>query len=94
MHCHNKFIINMYLLSHCSLPWKVDQLTEISPDIMNLMIIDMFTKAILGQNNLIQIFSYFTNIHLIATSHLLPGLQNHLFLRDLTTEIRHAVLIF
>jgi hypothetical protein len=94
MNCHNTFITNMYLLPHCSLPWKVDQLTEILPDIINLMIIGMFIKAILGQINLIQIFSYFTNIHSIASFHLFPGLQNHLFPRDLPTKIWHAVLTF
>jgi hypothetical protein len=58
------------------------------------MIIFMFTKAILDQINVIKIFSYFTNIHLIASFHLFSGLQNHLFLRDLPTKIQNAVLIF
>ena len=94
INCHNMHTINMYLLPHCSLPWKVDQLTEKLPDIWNLMIIFMFTKAILDQINVIKIFSYFTNIHLIASFHLFSGLQNHLFLRDLPTKIQNAVLIF
>jgi hypothetical protein len=90
MNCHNKFITNMYLLPHCSLPWKVDKLTEILPDIMNLMIIDTLHKSHPGPDQ------YDTNLfifHFIASFHLFPGLQNQLFLRDLPTKIGHVVLI-